>query len=615
MTVGGRLRAGLALALVASSALVLGPGPDRAAADTSPGTYIGPGYSDQPEADHAPEPGLPTNQPAPSAAPSTAPGAPSATGALEPLPVPPPVSPTRAENQNKLWFHAAAWWALMLDPTGRTVRVCELMPDHTWRQTPAVINTDTGDIGDALQDGDTVHVLNRSQDGSLFYVRLTFDPAAGEYQVAAPVTLTTRGSQSPATIVRDGTGRLWVAYATADNVILTYSDTGGASWTKLTILEKTGTGTTPEAAALVHYDDRVGVMWSNQATGSFVFASHHDGDAADFWQREDVISGPLMADNHISMIRLPGQPSDTLVAAVKTSQGDQDGAPDAPLIELLVRTPDGTWTAQTAGTVGDQLDDPVLQFDETNRTLYLFASGHGDIVEKHTPIDHIQMSPGPGEVFVAGAGGTLIDPTVTQEPVNGGTGIVVLASDTVSRTYRHAEVPIASPQPVVDPEDHTPPSSPVGLRARALDSDTVLLAWDAAIDGDHWAPAGQGVPVRNYVLLRDGVEVANVASTSARDEPRKGSAADANLLVHYQVVAVDDAGNRSAPAAAQVDLPGSDRSQLTRRVGEGLLVLAALAGLLYAVRYRRLTRTMRLPEKPSAKQAGTPELTTSGRRR
>ena len=132
---------------------------------------------------------------------------------------------------------AGAVGALMLDPPGRTVRGHELMPDHTWRPTPAVIDADTGDIGDALQEGDTVHVLNRSRDGSLHYVRLTFDPAAGEYRVAPPVTLTVRGSQSPATIARDGAGRLWVAYATAVNVILTYSDTDGATWNKITVLE------------------------------------------------------------------------------------------------------------------------------------------------------------------------------------------------------------------------------------------------------------------------------------------------------------------------------------------------------------------------------------------
>ena len=72
-----------------------------------------------------------------------------------------PVPPTQGENQSKLWFHADAWWALLVEPTGRSLRVFELMPDHTWRATSAVVNNDVGDVGDALLDGDTVHVLTR----------------------------------------------------------------------------------------------------------------------------------------------------------------------------------------------------------------------------------------------------------------------------------------------------------------------------------------------------------------------------------------------------------------------------------------------------------------------
>ena len=121
--------------------------------------------------------------------------------------------------------------------------------------------------------------------------------------------------------------------------------------------------------------------------------------------------------------------------------------------------------------------------------------------------------------------------------------------------------------------------------------------------------------MRSYVLLREGVEVRTVTSTSARDAPRAGGDATPDRLVHYQVVAVDDAGNRSAPAAVEVELPGTERSRVTHLAGVGLLALAGLAGLLYAVRYRRLTRTMRAPREPSGTPRSTRELTAPGRRR
>jgi hypothetical protein len=575
------------MALLASAALTLGQAP-HAAADSVPGSYVGPGYSD-----------ALLEQPAPGPSPA-------------PTPAPQPPSPTRAENQHKLWFHAGSWWALMLDPTGRTVRVFELMVDHTWHPTSTVIDADAGDIGDALPDGDAVHVLSRSRDGSLHYVHLVFDLAAREYRVGPSVLVTARGSQSPASLAEDSTGRLWVAYATATNVVVTYSDTGGRTWGKITVFARTGTGTTPETAALVAYDDRVGLLWSNQAIGSFLFASHHDGDLPDVWRGEQALAGNLMANDHISLARVAGEPSDTLVAAVMTSQGDQPET-DAPQVELLVRSPDGQWTPHVVSTVADGLGSPVVQVDETTRTVYVFASGHGDVVEKHTSLDDIRFEPGPGAVFVAGVGGRLLDPTVTQGPVNAESGLVVLASDAEHRTYRHAELPIASPTPLVHPDDHAAPATPSGLTARALSPQAVLLSWSTATDEVRWVPAGDGVPAAGYVVLRDGVQVATVTDTSMQDHLRAEGDATADASVHYEVIAVDDAGNRSAPTSVVVEVPGTAQSGTTRLIGTGLMILAAVTIGLYAVRHRRLARTMRDRERPARLPATEDRLARSAR--
>src|SRR4051812_30929137 len=91
------LLSALALALAAALAT---PGPSAAAEDSAR-TYVGPAFS--------------TVLPA-----------------------------TRSDNQSKTWFHADAWWALLLGSDGRTTGVYELMPDHTWRATTAVVNPDTG---------------------------------------------------------------------------------------------------------------------------------------------------------------------------------------------------------------------------------------------------------------------------------------------------------------------------------------------------------------------------------------------------------------------------------------------------------------------------------------
>lgn len=498
---------------------------------------------------------------------------------------PPPTSP---ENQTKLWFHAGAWWALLLEPDGLTVRVHELMPDHSWRPTSAVVNNDVGDIGDAVRDGDTVHVATRTVDESLWYLRLSFDPATRDYRVDPPHLITTRGSLRPATLAADTTGRLWAAYASYSDVFVTYSDDGGVTWAPLESIAATGTGQDPETAALVAYDDRIGLLWSDQRTGNFEFASHRDGDVPTAWTRETVVRGPAAADDHIDLIRVPGEPSDTLVAAVMTSR-DAIGEPaDSPQVEVLVRSPEGQWSRSTVATVADDLYDPVVAVD-ADRTLHVFMSLYGDIVGKQAPLDDLQFEPGQGQLTVnGGTDAGLRAPAVGEEPVSEMTGLVVLASDQRAHQYRHAELPIGSGIPPADPTDRTRPEAPTMLQATALSPTEVSLSWSPATDGDRWWPAADGVPVAGYVVSRDGTEIGTVESTSFVDENARSAteAADASSVT-YDVQAFDASGNRSPVTRVEAQLPAASESDVPLLAGVGLLVLATLAaGVAF---YRRVT--------------------------
>lgn len=505
-----------------------------------------------------------------------------------------PTTPTAPANQTKLWFHAGAWWALLLEPTGRTVRVHELMPDHSWRPTAAVVNADTGAVGDALQDGDLVHVATRTADEALRYVRLSFDPAAREYRVGAPSLITPRGSLEPASLAEDTTGRLWAAYASYSDVLVSSSDDGGLTWAPLASIAATGTGRDSEVAALVAYDDRVGLMWSDQRTGTFEFASHQDGDAPTAWARETVPPGTAGADDHISLTRIPGEPSDSLVAAVMTSAQAGGRSIDAPMTEVLVRDPEGQWSRTPVSTVADDLYNPVIAVEESTRTLHVFMSLYGDIVAKRAPWDDIRFPSGQGQLVMNGAdtdvaGGPeagLVDPAVGQEPVDAGSGLVVLASDRRDADYRHAEVPIGSGIPPADPGDRTPPAAPATLQASVLSPTEVVLTWPAATDGDRWWPAADGVPVGSYVVSRDGVEIGTVASTSFVDQDARPETEDAAAGVTYDVQAVDASGNRSPVARVDVRLPAAAESRLPLFAGAGLLALAALAAGVAAFRRR-----------------------------
>ena len=525
-----------ALALVAATALTVGPVPLATGAPITPAlTYAGPAYTTQ---------------------------------VIRP--------PTGTGNQSKVWFHANAWWALLLEPTARTARVFELMPDHTWRPTSAVISPDLGDVGDALRDGDLVHVVSRSSDASLIYVRLTFDSATRDY-TAAPATLVSlRGPRAPATIAKDTTGRIWVCFGAADQLIVTYSD-DGVSWSATNALGLMGTDAAPESAAVVSYDDRVGVLWADQWTGSFEFVSHRDGEDPLIWTREVAGAGPPGGE-HVSLRRVDGDPADTLVAAVTTTGGAQGESPDAPRILLLVRNPDASWSSVPVSTIADGLANPVLQVDAATRTLHLFAAAGDNIVSKQTSLDDIRFDPGLGRLFMMGAVGRFVDPTVSKDPVDGRSGQVVLASDTGNLTYGHAEAGIISPAPVADPNDTTPPEPPGLLHARAESASAVTLTWAEVTDPTRWSPGRTGAPAREYVVTREGVEIATVTTTSFLDRPerRTGSA----TAIEYQVQSVDEAGNRSAPAAVVVDLSVAPPERPESSIGIWLLGLAAVAACI-----------------------------------
>lgn len=83
--------------------------------------------------------------------------------------------------------------------------------------------------------------------------------------------------------------------------------------------------------------------------------------------------------------------------------------------------------------------------------------------------------------------------------------------------------------------DVVAPSIPLNVRATNGHATSVTIAWDAATDN---------VGVTGYTVVRNGVQVGSVASTSWTD-----NAVTEGRLYAYQVHAVDAAGNRSAASA------------------------------------------------------------------
>jgi hypothetical protein len=498
------------------------------------------------------------------------------------------VSPTAQQPQSKLWFHDGAWWALMVRAGEAGVGVHELMPDHTWRPTGTVVDAAPSAVADVLSQDDLVHAVTRRSDGTLQVVTLAYDGGARAFRPTSTVDVAVAPQAEDVTIARDTLGRLWLAWTVLTRLAVTRSGPDGRNWLEPFTPTPEGLGLgLGEKASIVAFDASVGVMWSDQDAGAFHFAEHRDSDPDDVWVSQTPLAGPAMADDHVNLKVLDGDP-DVLVAAVKTSKGDLGEGATEPSILVLVRpAAAAAWTSAVVGTVAERLTRPVVLLDRGNRLVYVFAAaGSGRVVFKTSPLDELAFAPGPGGRFVdEGASARLSDPTSTKQSVHAGTGLVVLASDTTTARYSHAES--ALPAPVgglTDLPDDTPPSPPPAVTVRAVGPD-VQVSWEEALDGTGWAPAREGVPATSYVVYRDGEQVATTQRLRHVEQPPGDPSAH-----RYAVEAVDLAGNRSglSPEVGAVAAAAPQSGSGSRLpVAVALLVGVAGLGLVTAARRRR----------------------------
>jgi hypothetical protein len=119
----------------------------------------------------------------------------------------------------------------------------------------------------------------------------------------------------------------------------------------------------------------------------------------------------------------------------------------------------------------------------------------------------------------------------------------------------------------------------------------VALTWAEVVDTDRWVPAADGAPASEYVVLRDGAEIATVPEPVFRDEVRTEAAATGPTTVEYAVLAVDASGNRSEAASVVVELPAAGEGAFDRAwlAPMAAIVLLAAGGVVYLlIRRRRL---------------------------
>ncbi len=466
-------------------------------------------------------------------------------------------NPTADKPQSKLWFTDGFWWALMTTSGGTATHIFQLSPStHEWTDTGTAVDTRTSSTGDALwtANDQKLTVVARDSTSNPLVSRFTYNASTNNYTLDRnfPITVNAGGGSESATIDRDSTGRLWIAYTRASQLWVAYSDVNGLNWTAgfhpdipdFTI-------TSDDIASVIAFGNSIGIMWSDQGASAMRFAIHRDGDPDTVWSVEDALHRTGMADDHINLKQITGDTSGQIFAAVKTSKGDlATDAPTDPLVGVLVRTPQGSgpglWEFVEAGTVADNHTRPIIAIDQTNRELYFFGSARGNIWYKKTDLDNPDFSnqPGLGETFID-AKAAVNNATASKDAVTSQSGLVILSSSEGQKRYIHGEMDLVDGSPPPPPPgDTTPPSVPTNLSADTT-AGNVKLTWAASTD------TASGV--KTYHVYRDGVEIGTPPTTTTITDPN----VTAGTTYKYTVAAEDNAGNVSAksspPLSVQID--------------------------------------------------------------
>ncbi len=441
-------------------------------------------------------------------------------------------SPTADKPQSKLFYAFGTWWSDMLASDG-TFRIHELMPDHTWRPTVGVVDNRSNSTGDVLWDGSKLYVATRQASTPLRVTRLSFDPTARSWTPDAgfPITVPTGGGSESASIDKDSLGRLWVTWTRGNTVWVAHTTTDDSTFGAPFKPQVADTAiSSDDLSGLVAFRGKIGVMWSDQDTGAFRFAVHRDTDPDSQWSFESALSGPSIADDHLNLKNVNDDNRGRVYAIVKTSLNDTASpSPTDPLIILVVRDTDGTWSQHTVATVADDWSRPMVQIDTVNQRALVFGTApvtDGTIYYKASGLDDLTFPSGRGTPFVTYKWRYLNNATGTKQPLTQQSGVVVqAASGGNDSRYYHAEMPLNPPS--VD----APPSAPGAPTASSVTSSKVDLSWAASSDD---------VGVASYTVLRDGSPVGTSTSTSYSD-----STVSASTTYSYAVVAKDTSGQSS----------------------------------------------------------------------
>ncbi|AOT03012.1 PKD domain-containing protein [Arthrobacter sp. U41] len=425
--------------------------------------------------------------------------------------------PTADKPQSKLWWNDGSWWANMWT-TGSGWSIYRLdRGTATWVDTGVRTDSRASTSSDTLWDGTHLFIASNvvtsgasasGQPARLY--RFSYSGGAYTLDTGFPATISNNSSET-LTIDKDSTGAIWATWtqatSTTSTVYVNNSQPGGTGWgTPFVVPGAADPNPTPDdlSAIVAYRSNKIGIMWTDQATGTAYWATRTDGTsptAASSWNVQEAVKGNNQVDDHLNIKTLQADPSGRVFAAVKTGLDDGSSDPTLAQLVLLVFKPGtGAFEKTTIARTGDCVSRPQIMLDTQNNLVRAFHTAPsssvsgcaysgvaGSIYEKTASMDNPVFGTGRGTVVIENAASAnMNNVTSTKQSVNATTGIVVMATDHVNKRYWFSDRSLGTPPPPGDTAPvasftASPTSGTVPLTVNFTDTSTgspTSWAWD-----------------------------------------------------------------------------------------------------------------------------------------